>query len=442
MNKYTKYKNSGIEWLGDIPEHWSKRDTTRCINCAKQIVGENYLSHNVLSLSINGVIFRDMESGAGKHHSDMGTYQIIRPDSIVLCLFDMDVTPRIVGYSDKNGIITSAYTNISPKANTNSKYYYYYYLLQDYNNYLFSQGTGIRTTLTRSQFGALKIALPPKPEQTAIANFLDNKLEKIERFISKKKQLIKLLNEQKAAIINQAVTKGVPQGKDKACLVSTKPSGIEWLGDIPESWEVKKLKYIGKIINGYAFKSHWFKDKGVKVLKITNIQPMQIVWDETSYVDEKYYTELEHFRIKKNDLVFALTRPIIKAGIKAAFIKTDEKILINQRNAIFSLEDENTLTEWIYFVLLDKCFEKRFEKEIDFTNQQPNISSKDIENIEFPIPSLLEQTQIVKHIKTELTKINETITTIEKEITLVEEYKTALIAEAVTGKIDVTNYEL
>ena len=206
---YSFYKPSGIGWIPSIPEHWEIVDTKRCFNFPKEIVGVDFVNYKVLSLSVNGVIFRNVASGAGKQHSDMGTYQIIRPDSIVLCLFDMDVTPRIVGHSDKTGIITSAYVNIIPKENISSKYYYYYFILQDFNKYLFSQGTGIRTTLTRSQFGALKIALPSFEEQTAIARFLDYKLAKINRFIQKKKQLIKLLNEQKAAIINQAVTKGI-----------------------------------------------------------------------------------------------------------------------------------------------------------------------------------------------------------------------------------------
>jgi type I restriction enzyme S subunit len=343
-----------------------------------------------------------------------------------------------IEYAHYRGIISPAYTILKPQEEVVHKYFRYLLKSKRYISGLTLLVTGIREgqNIDTGKFKDSYLPLPSKLEQTDIANFLDYKLEKIARFIKKKNQLIGLLTEQKSAIINQAVTKGLnPNTK-------LKPSGVEWLGDIPEHWEAKRLKYIGKIINGYAFKSHWFKDKGIKVLKITNIQPMQIVWDETSYVDEKYYEELENFRIKKNDLVFALTRPIIKAGIKAAFIKSDEKILINQRNAVFSLKDENTLTEWIYFVLLDKSFEKRFEKEIDFTNQQPNISSKDIENIEFPIPSLIEQTKIVKHIETELSIINKTISTIEKEIELVEEYKTALIAEAVTGKIDVRDFKI
>ena len=140
---YNSYKPSGIGWIPSIPENWEIVDTKRCFKFPKEIVGNDFENYKVLSLSVNGVIFRNVASGAGKQHSDMGTYQIVRPDSIVLCLFDMDVTPRIVGHSDKTGIITSAYVNIAPKENISSKYYYYYFLLQDFNKYLFSQGTGI-----------------------------------------------------------------------------------------------------------------------------------------------------------------------------------------------------------------------------------------------------------------------------------------------------------
>lgn len=426
---YNSYKPSGISWVPSIPENWEIVDTKRCFNFPKEIVGEDFVNYKVLSLSVNGVIFRNVASGAGKQHSDMGTYQIIRPDSIVLCLFDMDVTPRIVGHSDKTGIITSAYVNIIPKENISSKYYYYYFILQDFNKYLFSQGTGIRTTLTRSQFGALKIALPSFEEQTAIARFLDYKLSKINRFIHKKNQLIKLLNEQKAAIINQAVTKGLnPNAK-------MKDSGIEWLGVIPEHWEVRKLKYVSEILRGkftprprndprYYDGEYPFIQTG----NLTSTEKYINTYSQT--LNKLGYEVSKEFPI--NTVVMSVAANIADIAIlnfKACF-----------PDSVIGFKPFNNVDVDFLFYSLKNLRQEFFKIAIKST--QYNLNVDRVANVKIFLPDLSEQQQIVSHIEQETATINTTISKIEKELALTEEYKTALIAEAVTGKIDVRGYEV
>lgn len=420
---YNSYKPSGIGWVPSIPENWEIVDTKRCFNFPKEIVGEDFVNYKVLSLSVNGVIFRNVASGAGKQHSDMGTYQIIRPDSIVLCLFDMDVTPRIVGHSDKTGIITSAYVNIIPKENISSKYYYYYFILQDFNKYLFSQGTGIRTTLTRSQFGALKIALPSFEEQTAIARFLDYKLAKINRFIQKKKQLIKLLNEQKAAIINQAVIKGLdPNAK-------MKDSGIEWLGEIPEHWEVRKLKYSVRINNHTSFENQ--ESENTKIA-LENIE------SKTGRILELSQNAFEGIGtiFKKGDVLFGKLRPYLAKVATPIFEG-------NCVNEILVFTPDNRI--WNHEFLKYRILASDFISLVDnstYGAKMPRASWSFIGALKLSSPPLIEQTKIIEHIEEQHSDINLLISKIEKEIALVEEYKTALIAEAVTGKIDVRGYEI
>lgn len=404
IKPYNKYKPSGIAWLGDIPEHWDILDTKRCFNFPKNNVGKDYVKFKVLSLSIHGVIFRNIENGMGKYHSDMGTYQIINPDSIILCLFDMDVTPRIIGYSDKTGIITSAYVNITPKENVSSKYFYYYYLLQDFNNYLFSQGTGIRTTLTRSQFGSLKISLPTFKEQTAIAYFLDYKTAKIDRFIRKKKQLIKLLNEQKAGIINHAVTKGLDPN------ATMKDSGIEWLGEIPKHWGVRKLKYVADFQSGEMITSETISNEG-----------------------EFPVYGGGGFR-----------------GYTNCFTNNGFHVLIGRQGALcgnikyakgkFWASEHSIVTYpkiQIEIIFLGEILRLCNLGKLSQTAAQPGIAIGQIKNVSIPVPLVAEQKAIVSHIEKETAIITKTIATIEKEIALTQEYRTALITEAVTGKIDV-----
>jgi type I restriction enzyme S subunit len=214
-----------------------------------------------------------------------------------------------------------------------------------------------------------------------------------------------------------------------------KDSGVEWLGDIPEHWEVKRLRYIGKFINGFSFNSNAFTKIGVRVLKISNIQHMRIDWSDSSFIDEEYYETASTFRVYKNDLVFALTRPIISTGIKAALIDTNEKILINQRNCIFRTQQEMS-NKWIYYILLCSSFIKEFDLRIDRTGQQPNISSNDIANIYIPISPLNEQEKIAQFLDYKTKQIDELIKKKETLIEKLDEKRTAIISHAVTKGLD------
>ncbi len=215
-----------------------------------------------------------------------------------------------------------------------------------------------------------------------------------------------------------------------------KDSGVEWLGDIPEHWETKKLKYVGIFINGFSFDSKDFQSSGLKVLKITNIQNMTIDWNDSSYLDEASYEKYSKFQVYKNDLVFALTRPIISTGIKVAFIDTDEKILLNQRNSIFRT---NVIPiKWIYFILLSQSFIVEFDKKIDKTGQQPNISSNDIGNIVVPIPPIKEQKAIANFLDRKTKQIDDLIAKKEALLAKLDEKRSAIISHAVTKGLDPT----
>jgi len=250
------------------------------------------------------------------------------------------------------------------------------------------------------------------------------------------------LEEERIAVINQAVTKGLPaEERLKAGLdpnVPMKDSCVEWLGKIPEHWEVKRIKYIGKIISGYSFKSEDFTQTGIRVMKISNIQTMRVDWSDDSYLPEHFLKEFERFKINKGDLVFALTRPIISTGIKATIVNEQENILLNQRNAVLKSGDKLNV-RWMYYMIFNEKFKEHFESLIDGTGQQPNISSNDIANINIPLPNLYEQNEIVVFLDAKMEDVETIILKSKQEIELLKEYKTALISEVVTGKVDVRN---
>ena len=184
-------------------------------------------------------------------------------------------------------------------------------------------------------------------------------------------------------------------------------SGIDWIGEIPEHWEVKKLKHAGKIINGYAFPSDSFTDSGVRVMKISNIQTMTLDWTDSSFVAPVWLKKCSQFEVLEGDLVFALTRPVISTGIKASIVDMKDKMLLNQRNAVFRMNRSRNLCskQWIYYIILSKRFVNEFEMQIDRTGQQPNISTISIGNLSLPVPPIDEQDAITDLISRESAKI-------------------------------------
>ncbi|EDM42832.1 type I restriction-modification system, S subunit [unidentified eubacterium SCB49] len=436
MKTYETYKDSGIEWIGEIPEHWSSVS----LKWISKIYSGGTPSKNKPEYWSDGTIpwlnSGTVNQGDITEPSEYITEEALANSSakwipekaILIALAGQGKTKGMVAQTQFEatcnqslGIIVPSY----PELNR----YLLFWLRKNYQNIRNLGGGDKRDGINLEMIGSIPTPLPTKKEQTAITNYLDKKTTEIDQLISEKEELVQLYQEEKTALINQAVTKGIkPDAK-------LKNSGIEWLGEIPEDWNSLRLKYLGNFINGYSFKSTDFKSSGVRVLKISNIQHMAIDWSDESFIDEEFYDTKSGFRVLQNDLVFALTRPIISTGIKVALMNFDEKILLNQRNSIF--RPKTKMTKWIYFILLSSRFVQEFDKRIDKTGQQPNISSNDIGEISIPVPTKEEQTKIVEHIEKETAKIDTKIAKAEKYINLLTEYRTSLISEVVTGKIKV-----
>jgi type I restriction enzyme, S subunit len=236
LKPYPEYKESGQEWLGDsVPKHWDMAPNRALMKEQRDKVGEKARDYTLLSLTLRGVIARDMVNPKGKFPARFTTYKIVRPDDFVFCLFDIDETPRGVGLSPHNGMITGAYDVFSPTHRINPRFLYYYYLFIDEGKLMKPYYTGLRKTIQRGVFASLKAPVPPPAEQAAIVRFLDHWNGRLEKAIRSKRRVIALLQEQKQAIIHRAVTRGLDPN------VKLKDSGIPWLGEIPVHWEVQEL---------------------------------------------------------------------------------------------------------------------------------------------------------------------------------------------------------
>ena len=423
---YSKYKNSGFKWLGKIPEHWELDRLGKKLKERKVKVSDK--DYPPLSVTKQGIL-PQLEIAA-KSNDGENRKLVRKGDFVINSRSDRKGSSGIAKTDGSVSLI-----NIVLKLNGIFPNYCNYLLKSNsFVEEFYRMGHGIVADLWTTRYDEMKnikIAFPPKPEQIRIANFLDRKCEQIDKAIVQKQRLIELLKERRQIIIQNAVTRGLDPN------VNLKDSGVAWIGKIPEHWEVKRLKHLGEFINGYAFDSEEFKENGVKVMKISNIRTMDIDWTDDSYVDNDFYYKLPKFRINKGDLVFALTRPIISTGIKAAIVEKQEDILLNQRNAVLKPIKED-LSKWFYYILITTHFTQEFESVIDKTGQQPNISSYRIGELKVPVTDKEEQIKIVKFLDKETYKTNKAIEKNKLQIEKLKEYKSVLIDSAVTGKIKVS----
>ena len=205
LNPDVEMKDSGIEWVGNVPDHWGVLANKYVMKKRKDICTK-WNGENVLSLTMNGVIVRDLENPVGKMPTTFDGYQFVYSGNLLMCLFDYDVTPRCVGIVKNAGVTSPAYSRFELKENATLEYFYYYYLMIDFTKELLHLAKNLRHSFTEEQLGALKVPLPPLDEQKNIATYLDSKCKEIESVIASKKQQLEVLDSYKKSLIYEYVT--------------------------------------------------------------------------------------------------------------------------------------------------------------------------------------------------------------------------------------------
>ena len=204
LNPDAEMKDSGIEWVGKVPATW-KIMPNKYIMTKKKVIKEVYDGENIISLSMNGVIIRDLEAG-GKMPKTFDGYQIVYPGNLLMCLFDYDVTPRCIGLIKDYGVTSPAYSQFVMNNGNYSGYYYYYYLMIDHTKALLHLAKNLRHSLTEEQLGAILAPVPTIEEQQRIVDFLDFKCSEIDSLIADKKRQLDILADYKKSLIYEYVT--------------------------------------------------------------------------------------------------------------------------------------------------------------------------------------------------------------------------------------------
>ncbi|MCT0211995.1 restriction endonuclease subunit S [Synechococcus sp. CS-1326] len=432
LKPYPKMKDTGLPWVDQVPSHWKLVPNRALLSKRKVLVGDRHTGYRLLSLTKAGVIVRDISSGRGKFSADMGTSQEVREGDLVFCLFDVPETPRTVGLSKHHGMITGAYTVFECKDNQLARFLEAFYIAMDDRKLLSPLYSGLRNTIPPPVLLGQKTPLPPVPEQAAIVRFLDHADRKMRRYIRAKQKLIKLLEEQKQAIIHRAVTRGLDPN------VPLKPSGVEWLGDVPEHWKVAKLGRFIELTTGFPFRSDGFTQdaEDIRLLRGVNISPGKIRWTDVVRWPLSEGDKFSAFDLQVGDIVLGMDRPIIQRGTRIARVnEPDVPALLLQRVArIRPLRELHG--DYLSLLLAGKSFAD-YLTPIFTGVSVPHLSPEQIKSLRFTLPPSDEQSQIVRWAAEHTKKTTAAITIAENEIILLREYRTRLIADVVTGKLDV-----
>lgn len=432
---YPAYKDSGVEWLGDIPGHWAVFIAKRMFGNVRE--SANTDAEQLAATQAYGVIPQKdfMERNDTKvvlALSGTENFRAVKVNDFVISLRSFQGG---IEHSAYDGCVSPAYTVLRRKDERNLNPGYLRYLLKDasYISALQSVTTGIREgrTITYEQFGSLSMPVAPVAEQTQIARFLDHETTRIDALIEEQQRLIELLKEKRQAVISHAVTKGL----DPA--VPMKDSGVEWLGEVPENWLVKRLKHlVPSITVGIVVEpSKYYVDEGVPALRSLNVKPGLIVSDNLVYLSAESNELHAKSKIYEGDIV------AVRSGQPGtAAIVTRQFDGANCIDLIVIRKPLQGCSNFIFWYLSGDAALKQFSEGSSGAIQQHfNISAAS--EMVFAWPPMSEQFEICSYLARACYQLDRLISEAEESKALLLERRSALISAAVTGKIDVRGWQ-
>ena len=437
---YPKYKLSGVEWLGEVPETWGNQRVGFLFNRTKRT---GHKDEELLSVyRDHGVVLKNSrDDNHNKPSEDLSAYQLVCKGDLVLN--KMKTWQGSIAISEYQGIVSPAYFVYSQASNLKGlcdpKYLHLLLRSPQYISQYLRYSKGIRVNqwdLDPDGFKLINALLPSLPEQRAIASFLDRETGKIDRLIGKQERMIELLKEKRRAVISHAVTKGLPAAAAAQAGLNPnapmKDSGVEWIGEIPENWKVGKIGYYGTVQNGTtpskANPEYW-NTHDVPWLTSGTVN-QYIITEASEYISKKALLECSLNYLPKGTVVLGMIGQGKTRGMSAI---TSIEATINQNLAAVVL-GERAVPTYLHYVLQSGYKELR---EDGRGGNQAALNCEIIGAFKIPIPTIGEQKDIAQFLEIETTKIDVLTAKAEQAIELMKERRTALISAAVTGKIDV-----
>lgn len=430
MQRYEKYKDSGVDWIGEIPEGWNVLPGLSFIYENKE-KNKGMLRNTVLSLSYGKIRVKAENELTGLVPESFETYQLVNVGDLIFRPTDLqnDMVSLRSSISEYEGIITSAYLNLRFKESANPNFFHYFFRSIDNNKIIYGLGSGLRQNISYLDFRRFLFPFPPLSEQTTIAKFLDDKTAKIDQLIGIKQKEIELLKERRQILIQQAVTgKIVWDASTNAWTkpVEVKDSGVDWIGEIPEHWEVTPGRTI--------FKERKESNKGLKNSIVLSLSYGKIIIKP----EEKMYGLVPE-SFETYQLVYE--GDIIVRGTDLQNDKTSLRTGLSHYNGIITSAYLNLIVKnssapsFIQLFLYVMDISKEIYKYGSGLRQ--NLSFNDFKLMPILDVPLDEQIQIVSYLEEIEEKIAKAILLKQQEIEKLKEYKTVLIDQVVTGKVKV-----
>lgn len=439
-------KNSGVEWIGEIPENWEVRKVKHSfIRKNEKAMQEN---PTVLSLARSGVKERDISNNEGQLAESYYNYNPVDIDDLLINPMDL-YSGANCSISKVKGVISPAYINLRAKKNVSPVFYDYYFKVQYWMMAFFAHGNGVsfenRWTLNNETLQNYPIVAPSFETQQRIASYLDKKCSKIEETIQNQQQVIEKLKAYKQSLITEAVTGKVKIEKGKACgeYESYKDSGVEWIGKIPSGWVCVQIKNIFRFLGGYAFNGEDYVDETeYQILRIGNVKNFKILFDASPvYISKETAFQVENFKLRPGYILFTMTGT---RGKKDYFYtheitKDDCKkknIYLNQRVGCL-IPKTDIDSSYFNYLLKDNLIKDSVFLNETGTANQANIGSEDVMKIKVHCPPKETQKEIASYLDKKCTAIDTAIEQKQKLIEKLTEYKKSLIYECVTGKKEI-----
>jgi type I restriction enzyme S subunit len=371
-----------------------------------------------------------MDNPQGKFPAEFDTYQKVSKGDFVFCLFDVEETPRTVGLSDFDGMITGAYTVVEPIIEMDKRYFHYFYYNLDENKRLKPLYRGLRNTIPKDTFFSFKSFVPPLHEQTAIANLLDDKTAKIDQAIAQKERMIELLKERQQIIIQNAVTKGLDPK------VKMKDSGVEWIGEIPEHWEVKKMNHVVHLlVDGTHHSPPSFKQGDYKYVTAKNIKEDGFDFKDLTFISEQYHVPIyRRCPVEPHDVLY------IKDGATAGVAmvnELDEEFSLLSSVALIKVKKEVLFPYYLKHYLNSEIIRRYISTQI-VGGAITRLTLELINRFKVICPPVPEQVSISSFLERTIDETSKAIDLAHSQINRLLEYKASLIDHTVTGKIKVT----
>ena len=429
IGPYPAYRASGSEWLGDVPAHWDVRPIKTLLRERSQ---KGYPNEPLLAATqTKGVVRKEQyESRTVLAMKDLHLLKLVEIGDFVISLRSFQGG---IEYAKERGIISPAYTILYPVDTDVHAYLARVFKSKPYRENLTLHVTGIRqgqninyTDLSRSH-----LPLPPPLEQRAIVRYLDHMDRRILRYIDAKRRVIALLEEEKQAVVSRAVTRGIDPN---TCL---KPSGIEWLGDIPKHWEVRRIRTIAEMRVSNVDKQIRDGEIPVRLCNYVDVYKNERITKTISFMRATASRdEIDRFRVEEDDVLITKdSETWDDIGVPALVAYSAEDLICGYHLALLRPGDK-IIGAYLSRALQTKQISYQFHVVANGVTRY-GLTHNDIQSVRLPLPPLDEQCSIVKYMDKAIAKIDVAVACARRQMELVQEYRTRLIADVVTGKLDV-----